>query len=143
MISVSATEHVPAPLPAVFAFMNEPENQTRITPSLVESEETGRMENGGARATYVYKMAGIPFRGEVTAREFVPHERIVFDMTGDIEGEIRWEFTDEEGGTRVTYAADYEIPGSMLARLAEPIAAKYNERELKSTLANLRERFEV
>jgi uncharacterized protein YndB with AHSA1/START domain len=101
------------------------------------------MQNGGARASYVYKMAGVPFRGEVTAREFAPHERIVFDMTGDIEGEIRWEFTEEDGGTRVTYSARYEIPGSVLATLARPIAAKYNERELRSTLANLRERFEA
>lgn len=142
MISSSAQERIPAPVDAVFGFMNQPSNQAAITPSLVESEEVGRMPNGGARARYAYKMAGMTFKGEVAAREFVPNERIVFDMTGDIEGTIRWHFKDEGGSTVVEYAADYTIPGSFLARLAEPLAVRYNERELQNSLSNLRERFE-
>jgi carbon monoxide dehydrogenase subunit G len=139
----SATIHIDAPVARVFAFMNEPANQTAITPSLVESTEVGRMPNGGARAEYAYKMAGMTFRGHVEATELEPDRLIAFAMRGDIAGEIRWRFEPEGDGARFTYAADYEIPGSLLARLAEPIAARYNQRELDSAVANLKERLEA
>jgi carbon monoxide dehydrogenase subunit G len=141
MISASAEDRIPAPVDAVFAFMNQPANQAALTPSLEVSEEIGRMPNGGARARYVYKMAGMRFTGEVAAQEFVPNERIVFAMTGDIAGRIAWHFSPEGDATIVRYAAEYEVPGSFLARLAEPLAVRYNQRELEATLANLRDRF--
>lgn len=142
MPSGSATIHIDAPPERVFAFMNEPANQAAITPSLVESREIGRMPNGGARAAYVYKMAGSSFRGEVAASAFEPNRLIAFALDGDIAGEIRWRFEPEGAGTRFTYSADYEIPGSLLARLAAPIAERYNQRELDAAAANLKDRME-
>jgi len=142
MPSVAASEHVPAPAHDVFAFMNVPANHARITPAITASREVGRMENGGAKAEYLYRLAAVPLRGTVEAVEFVPGTRLAFVMHGDIEGTIRLDFAEEAGGTRVTYAADYSLPGSRLLEAAGPLATAINSRVLKRTLHNLKNSFE-
>jgi carbon monoxide dehydrogenase subunit G len=137
MIAVSTTQHVPAPPHRVFAFLNRPENHAEITPAMTQSREIGRMPNGGARAAYVYRIAGVPFRGTVEAREFAPGERIVFAVGGDIEGTIRLDLAPEADGTRVTYAADYDLPGLGRLKAARPVAKAINARVLRRTLKNL------
>jgi hypothetical protein len=79
---------IDAPVEEVFAYMDLPENQTEITPSLSTVETVGRLPNGGTRASYTYRMVGIPFDGEVVATEYEPDERVVFEMTGNLEGTI-------------------------------------------------------
>jgi hypothetical protein len=63
-------------------------------------------------------------------------------MTGDLDGEIEWEFEGEDDATVFTYAARYEIPIPVLDVVVEPFARRYNERELRTTLRNLRSRLE-
>ncbi len=142
MARVSHSVHVDAPVERVFEYMDHPENQVEITPSLIRSETVERLENGGARAAYTYGMAGVSLDGHVTAIRYEPNERIVFEMTGDLEGEIEWRFEEEDGGTRVTYNADYDIPVPVLDAVVEPFVKRYNSRVLRSTLENLRERLE-
>lgn len=142
MIETAASRHVPAPPHAVFAFMNVPENHARITPAMTRSEEIGRMPDGGARAAFVYRIAGVPLRGTVEATGFVPDRHIAFAMEGDLAGTIRLDFEEEDGGTRVVYRAAYDLPGSRLLRTIRPLVAAVNEQVLKTTLANLARAFE-
>jgi carbon monoxide dehydrogenase subunit G len=88
-------------------------------------------------------MAGVGLDGEVAATVHDPPERIVFEMSGGIEGTIEWTFEAEGDGVRVGYAADYHLPVPALDRLAEPFLRAYNERELETTLANLKTRLET
>lgn len=142
MARLSDSIHVDAPVERIFEYMDQPENQVEITPSLTRSETVERLENGGARAAYTYSMAGVSLDGHVTATRYEPPERIVFEMTGDLEGEIEWRFEEENGGTRVTYNADYEVPVPVVDAVVEPFVKRYNSRVLRSTLENLRERLE-
>ena len=41
------------------------------------------------------------------------------------------------------FAAEYDLPIPVLDRLAEPFVRKYNERELETTLRNLKTRLET
>jgi hypothetical protein len=73
----------------------------------------------------------------------VPDERIVWSMTGDLQGTIRWYFDPNETGCHFTYAATYRIPGPrFLQSLAGPLVRRYNEREVRTLLQNLQERLE-
>jgi carbon monoxide dehydrogenase subunit G len=126
-----------------FEYMDVPEHQAEISPSLSAVETIEQLPTGGNRAAYTYRMAGIPLDGEVTATAYDPPERIVFEMTGGIEGTVEWTFTPEGAGVRVGYAAEYELPIPVLDRLAAPFVRKYNERELTTTLENLKTRLEV
>jgi len=126
-----------------FDYMDVPEHQAEISPSLSAVETVEELPTGGKRATYTYRMAGIPLDGEVRAVTYEPPERIVFGMTGGIEGSIEWTFAPEGDGVRIGYAADYDLPIPVLDRLAAPFVRTYNERELTTTLRNLKTRLEV
>jgi len=131
-----------APVETVFAFMDEPSNQAAVTPSLTRAERIERLPNSGNRAAYEYKMFGITFTGEVRATTYEPPERIVYEMCGDLTGRIAWRFEPERGGTRLTYAAEYEVPGPLPEVLLAPLIGWYNRREVRRLLENVAEAVE-
>lgn len=143
MLTVREHVDIPAPVDAVFAFMDDPAHQPEITPSLTRSELVERLPHGGARVRYTYRILGVSFDGEVRATNYAPDERIVWAMTGDLRGTLRWYFSslDGDSGTRFTYAATYALPGPALARpLLGPLVRRYNEREVDRLLQSLRAR---
>jgi len=137
-MKATATTTIDRPPEAVFEYMDVPENQARISPRLSRVETVGTLDNGGKRARYTYRLFGLGFEGTVRGIEHEPPERIVFEMTGDIEGRIEWAFEPTTGGTRVTYTASYDLglPRG-LERLLGPIADRFNQRELEATLERL------
>ena len=138
MLTVREHIDLSPPVERVFDFMDAPAHQARITPSLSDSTLLERLPNGGSRAHYVYRILGLSFSGEVRATDYVPNERIVWSMTGDLQGTLRWYFEPIDGGSRLTYAATYEVPGpSLLRPLARPLIRRYNEREIHALLRNL------
>lgn len=140
-MEASAETVIDRPQEAVFEFMDVPENQGRISPRLSAVETRGVYDNGGKRAGYVYRLFGVPFSGEVHGVEHDPPERVVFEMTGDIEGRIEWTFDPADGGTRVTYSAEYDLGlPPVVGRLVAPVAARLNRRELERTVGNLDQR---
>jgi len=149
MIRVEESVHVDAPRESVFEFMDDPGNQAVITPSITDIRNVEPLDDGGKRLDYTYTMAGIDLDGTLETPTYEPGERIVFGMDqGPLSGTITWTFADEAGddgepGTRVTYAADYELPSKVVERAARPFVERYNERELRTTLENLKDRFEA
>ncbi|MFO8098173.1 MAG: SRPBCC family protein [Salinibacter sp.] len=144
MLTVRHHVDVPAPVDAVFSFMDEPARQADITPNLSQSELIERLPNGGSRARYVYTILGLPFSGEVVATDYEPDERIIWALRGDLRGTIRWYFSPHDGGTRLTYAATYAVPGPAVLRpLLTPLVRRYNDREVRRLLKALRYGFAV
>jgi uncharacterized membrane protein len=143
MVDVEESVRIDAPVSDVFAYMDRPENQPEITPSLTRSETLEERSDGSKRVAYTYTMAGIDLDGELDAVEYEPERRVRWEMTGDLSGTVEWRFESDDGGTRVTYAAEYGIPVPVLDSLADPFVERYNERELRTTLENLRTRIET
>ena len=140
----SGSIEVARPREAVFEFMDVPENQARISPRLSAVETIGTRDNGAKRAAYTYRLFGLAFEGEVRGIEHDPPATVTFEMRGDIEGHIRWEFERTDGGTRVTYLAEYDlaVPG-VVARLLGPLVTRFNQAEITRTLENLRDAVEA
>lgn len=144
MLTVREHVDIDAAIEDVFDYMDEPAHQADITPSLTRSEFVERLPNGGSRATYTYRILGVSFTGEVRATDYVPPKRIVWTMDGDLRGTIRWYFaTDSSHQTTVTYSATYALPGPSVVRpLLAPLVRRYNEREVRALLRQLREQME-
>jgi len=143
MLTVRDSIHIDAPPKEVFAFLDEPERQPSFTPSLTASTLIERLDNGGSRARYTFSMLGMNFQGEVRATDYTPPNRIVWAMSGDLKGTIRWYVDAEGAGTRFTYAATYEAPGpSILRPVATPVLRWINQREIATLLANVRTQVE-
>lgn len=143
MLTVREHVDIAVPVEDVFAYMDEPAHQLEITPSLTRSELVERLPGGGARVRYTYRLLGVPFSGEVRATDYAPNERIVWTMTGDLQGTLRWYFEslEEADRSRFTYAATYAVPGPTLLRpLLAPLVRRYNEREVRRILRALRSR---
>jgi carbon monoxide dehydrogenase subunit G len=143
MLTVRKRIEISASVETTFAFMDAPAQQAEVTPSLAQSTLIERLPNGGSRAQYTYRLLGLSFSGEVWATDYVPHQRIVWSMQGDLAGTIRWYFEPTDSGTRFTYAATYQIPGPGVVRpLVRPLVRRYNEREVRALLQNLKARIE-
>lgn len=142
MIETTAEVHVDAPVEAVFAYMDDPANQPEITPSLTRSETLEVRPDGSKRVAYSYGLGGITLEGELDAVEYEAESKVVWEMSGDLDGEIAWTFDETADGTLVRYDAEYDVPLGVFERLAEPFVERYNQREVETTLANLKTRLE-
>jgi carbon monoxide dehydrogenase subunit G len=137
MIEVSKSVEIDAPVETVFAFMDDPENHVTVTPSLAEVRNVDPLDNGGKRLDHTFRMAGVSLDGELVETTHAENERMVFEMRGQLAGELELVFESSDGGTRLTYTGRYELPGRVLSAVAEPFVRRYNERELSTTLANV------
>lgn len=141
MVTVRDHVSLAAPADRVFAFMDTPARQAEITPSLLQSTLIERLPNGGSRVRYTYRIFGLSFSGEVQATDYVPNKRIVWSVEGEIQGTIRWYYESSRTGCRFTYAATYQIPGPRICQpLVRFLLRRYNEREVRALLHNLKER---
>lgn len=143
MISISESIHIDVPVETVFDFLDDPHNHAEVTPSLAEVRNIEPLENGGKRVEHTYTMAGVSLDGELVEETHEENERMVFEMSGGLSGEITIETTVANGGTELTYSANYELPGRVLSSVTEPFVRRYNERELRTTLENVKTRLEV
>jgi carbon monoxide dehydrogenase subunit G len=137
MVTVSAATRVDADRATVFAYLDNPQSHVEVTPSLVGVDNVQSLPGGGKELEFTYSIAGVPLRGTLTQTVHDPEERLTFEMSGQLDGEIDIQIAPDNTGTRVTYTGNYEVPGKLLARVAEPFVRRYNERELETLLANL------
>ncbi len=132
---------IDAPVEIVFAYLRDPMSNLEIMPSMVQVSPVAG-EGVGAEFRWVYRMAGMNFEGKSTVLELVPDERFVTQSQGGIESTWIWDFAPDNGGTRIDLAVEYTVPVPVLGRLAEALVVRQNERELETTLANIKERVE-
>ncbi|MFC7134498.1 MULTISPECIES: SRPBCC family protein [Salinibaculum] len=142
MVSVSDSIRLEVDPATVFAYLDDPQGHVEVTPSLAGVENIQPLDGGGKRLDFTYSIAGVPLSGELLQTVYEPDERMAFEMSGQLNGTITVEMEPTDDGTRVTYTGEYEIPGKVLARVAEPFVRRYNEREVRTLLANLKTRLE-
>ena len=143
MGTVEKTITINAPVEKVFGYIDERANLPEVWPSLVEVEEVERLSNGGACFQFVYKMAGMRFKGRSEDTEYVANQRVVSKTTGGIDSTVTWTYQPEGGGTKLTIKAEYSVPAPLVGKLAEAFIVKVNEHEGESLLANVKARMEA
>ncbi len=143
MVRVADTIEIDATAEAVFQFLDEPKNHATITPAIGRIENIEPLDNGGKKLDYTYRMAGVPIDGHLSQTAHEPPTRHVFALESGIDGELGFDIEATESGCLVTYHATYTIPGRLLSRVVEPAVRRYNERQLKATLENLKKEIEA
>lgn len=143
MITARNSGHITADVETVFEFMDDPRNHAAVTPRLTAVRDIERLENGGKRLSYTYRMAGVGVDGELVQTVHTPPEHMRFELRGRLEGTIDLAFEPVAGGTELTYAAEYALPDTVLTRLGAPVIRRFNDRQLRATLRNVAERFET
>ena len=143
MARIEKTITINAPVEEVFGYVEEPANVPEYWPSVIEVKDVEELPNGGTKYAWVYKMAGVRFEGTSEDTEHITNQRVVSKSKGGIESTITWTFQPEDGGTKVTFEAEYTVPIPLLGKLAEAFIVKQNEREAELLLANLKARMEA
>jgi len=139
----TATIVINAPASRVFEALDTPETHFAISPSLTEMGQGTKKEEGGHDVGFTMRMLGVTLKGTVRIKEHNPPTRIAWRMEGDLEGDLS--FTLDPGGddtTTVTYEANYENPAPVLKAVTDPLISRYNQREIETCLANLKDRLE-
>jgi len=134
---------IEAPVKDVWAYVDDPVHLPEIWPSMVEVKDVKTLPEGGHRYHWHYKMAGMHFEGDSETVEFAPEKHFLQKNTGQIPSTFDWTFTPENGSTRIDLKTEYEVPTSLLSKLAVPFVHKLNEREADTFLANLKDRVET
>ncbi|SFC28201.1 Polyketide cyclase / dehydrase and lipid transport [Halobiforma haloterrestris] len=143
MTTASDSIEIEVDVERVYDYLDDPYNHAEVTPSLSDVREVEPLENGGKRLAFTYEMAGVGVDGELVQTVAERNERMTFDMHGPLDGEIDLEFESTEDGTRLTYTGRYDVPGAVLSKVAEPFVRRYNERELRTMLENVKARLEL
>lgn len=137
------TIDVAAPADRVFAFVTDPSNWLRTHGGLRDLEVIEETDDE-VRMQATYRMLGIANHLDVTQRVVEPGARSVvsFESPG-LSGEMEYRFTESNGVTTVRESADYEFGDSLRDRIVEPVGKRYNERQFRNALVNMRELMDV
>jgi len=138
MFTVEQQIRIDASPGEVFGFLDDPRNHVKITPGLVDVGAVEALPNGGKRAEYRYKLAGVELVGHVADVERSPGSRLVQELSGAIDGTISYHLDDDGGVTVLRYEAEYELPDTVIESVLAPIAEAYNRREAEATVENLK-----
>jgi carbon monoxide dehydrogenase subunit G len=141
MFSARDDAVIDADAETVFAFLDDPQNHAAVTPRLEDVRDVERLPNGGKRLRYTYRMAGLGIDGEIVQTVHDPCERMTFELRGPLTGRIDLTFEPTDGGTRLTYAATYDLPENALTALGAPVVERFNRRQVRATLDAVAERF--
>lgn len=143
MAQIRKSITINATLDQVFDYMNDPNHFPEIWPSMVEVSNVTKSPTGGHSFDWVYKMAGIHFKGHTKTVEFEKNKKIVAKNEKGIPSTFNWMYAGDNGGVRVTVEVDYTLPSHVLDKFAEPFLRRLNEREAETLLENLKARMEL
>jgi uncharacterized membrane protein len=136
MPSAQHSVTIDRPVGDVFAFVDDHTNDRRWRPGVLEIRKVGG-DGRGARWAQTMRGPmgrGIPSDFEVT--EYEPNRRIGFRATaGPVRPEGRYEFADDGGATRVTFALSADLSGAQ--KLMSPMVGKAMRNEVQA-LAELK-----
>jgi uncharacterized protein YndB with AHSA1/START domain len=120
-------------LPAVFAFFADAENDPQWRTAVREIKREGQL---GIGSRYHQQVAGPGGRAvaadfEVTAYE--PDSRLVFQVvTGPVRPRGEYQFSEVEGGTKVTFTLAAELGGLKRLLMGRPV-----QKSMDAEMANL------
>jgi uncharacterized protein YndB with AHSA1/START domain len=138
MQSIKKTVDINAPVKQVFEFVTQPTNLPKFWPNMVEVSNARREANGSQEFDWVYKMAGIHFKGHAKTLLARPNEYLEIKNEAGIPSTFKWTYEARGNNTRISLEVEYSIPMPVIGKLAEAVVVKLNERDADSMLANLK-----
>lgn len=131
-------EHPPE---VVFSYIDNPDNISKISPTIKSSKGVERSENGGWVVEIEYKVLNDIASGKTNMmpEEYEENERIRYSIDDDISGYIDWYFEEEDGGTLFTHEVEYEVEIPVPKFFVNTVGKKLAEREINSVVSNIKD----
>lgn len=138
MAKIERSILINAPVEKVFEYHSDPRNSPEYWPSFIEVKDIEELPDGGAKYSWVYKMAGIRLTGSTSTIEFEENKLLSVKSEGGIDSTFTYTYEPEGDGTRLGLAVEYIVPVPVLGKLAESFILKMNEREADTVMENLK-----
>lgn len=139
MARIRKSIEIEAPLEDIFSFVADYRNARHFLQSFSEFQAITKSQRGlGAKARASGKFWGLPVITVLEITEFELNKRIVSKSVSGIRSSSIWTFEPGRKGTRVTFTAEYTVPGLMIGRLMENLIEKDVEENTRHTLINLK-----
>lgn len=132
---------IAVPVEVAFDFVTNPQNGLKFMPNFTKFQAVGPLSQGkGAKVEAAGTMFGVQYKTILEITEFVPNQKFVSRSTEGVKSNSTWKFkSNPDGGTEVTFASDYTLPGSFLGRLMDKLVMeKEIEKNTIQTLVNLK-----
>jgi len=143
MHQIHRTIEIKAPVQRVYDFVTQPTNLPGVWPNLLSVSNVVAMGGGKVEYDWVYKMAGVHFKGHATVEEAKPARLWVVRTEGGIPSTFLWTYRGLNGsGTLLDLDIAYTIPTPLVGKIVESLLAKSNERDADTLLANIKDAME-
>lgn len=143
MHRVKKSIEIKAPVARVWEYLTTPQNWPGIWPSMIEVSNVERKADGWHKFDWVYKMAGLHFKGHAEPVRFEQNKYFEMKNEGGIPATFRWTYEARGNGTLINVEIEYDLPMPVLGRLAEAVVTKLNDREMTSVLENAKTAIEM
>jgi uncharacterized membrane protein len=139
MPKVEASTTIKAPLEEVYEKTASPQTGPIFIPNLNENSDISPEKTQvGQTWNWFYNFCGFDIRGTAEVVAMEPNKSWSLVTRG--AGESQWQYTFEPDGdgTSVRLAVDYEVPRSVLGKVAQPVIEQLNQRACRQALQNLK-----
>lgn len=143
---IEASVEINCPPEDVYRLVMDPDRLgewVSIHHELLEEPE-GELKRGSTM-TQSLKVAGQRFRVRWRVAEDDGPRRVVWEGNGPVwtRARVVYDFDPRDGGTRFSYANEYELPGGAAGRLAGRAVARAAQREMARSLERLKDVMEA
>jgi len=141
MAKIERSFVINVPTEKVFSYISDSTKLSEWLPGLSAVRNiTG--EGLDQRASWTYKMMGMPFKGESECIEYIPNERIAIKTMGSITSIWEWTLKSQSKKTLVNLVLEYAIPVPLISKIGSRLILRRNEREADMAISNIQERLE-
>ncbi len=139
MTAIVLTVDIDAPVEEVFAFVGDYRNALQYMAHFRSFEPATPNSMGlGARVLARGQLHGIPIAAELEIVGFDKNRRLESVSRKGLRSSSQWLFEPKGSGTKVTFAAEFEIPRLPLARLLRKVIGEEIKSSTQRTLQNLK-----
>jgi uncharacterized membrane protein len=144
MERIKRTAFIEAPPAKIYGYLMNARNVPEIWPRMVAVSNIRSRPDGTSESNdFTYSLAGVEVHGHTEFTDVERDRRIVWKSEGGIKSTTRWTFVPHGNGTAIIDEVEYEMPSSLLTRLAAPLVRRFNEREVVACVENLKTRMEA
>jgi uncharacterized protein YndB with AHSA1/START domain len=127
--------HIRAPIDQVFSALTDPRRAAEWNPAVTSMEDvpTGPATQG-TQWRQTMMVGGRPVRVTCTISTLEPPTHGVLTVSGDQQGQITTDCSQQDGGTRVVQTLDFVPPGGLFGQMAGGFISNALRREMVRTM---------
>lgn len=145
MSNITRTVHINSQPEKVLEYIADVNHHPAFLSALKSVDNiSGASETVGTSWDWSFIMAGVELQGRAETADYQAGKLYSFKTSNGADSTFMYEVAPENDGTLLTITVDYELPESVLTKVADKsVIEKYNEDEADRVGENLRAILEV